>query len=194
MIKEQRVKIDEVERVKTFNGLVNDSNRRVDKYYANLNKCQDNNNNNNSKSKSKENNKNNENDSSCFSDEKRQHAKKCYTKEEWLEIYNKRFLDFENKKQSKLLLGQINKDEKKKEIEDKILEAKKQIKGNSKYIQIVVNRLWDDTDRRKLGINKKCKYDKSEHLNQTQRNNNTESDISNFQSKKSNKYFFNVNF
>jgi hypothetical protein len=133
LIEEYKIKIDENDRIKAFNRLIEDANRRIEAQ-VNLEIM---------KNKLDKDDKNN----------------KKYNEKEWGEIYKNRFKNYEikvNNKIEKLI------DEKKKlnkKIEDEEINMCKIKKGTKKQIQEFIKRLYEDSIKRRLKMeNKKNNY------------------------------------
>jgi len=135
LIEEYKIKIDENDRIKAFNRLIEDANRRIEAQ-VNLEIMKN----------------------KLDKDDKNKNNKK-YNEKEWGEIYKNRFKNYEikvNNKIEKLI------DEKKKlnkKIEDEEINMCKIKKGTKKQIQEFIKRLYEDSIKRRLKMeNKKNNY------------------------------------
>ena len=133
LIEQNKPKIDEDERIQTFNRLIIDANRRL--------VAQEN----------MENMKNKLEEDISFS------TKKKYSEQEWKDIYNKRFKKYaENiskKKEETLKLNLQKKMNEEKEIMNLIPNKK----ASKKHIEQNAQRMYDEAKKRKIKMNEKIK-------------------------------------
>ena len=131
LIDEYKIKIDEVDRIKAFNRLIEDANRRIEAQ-INLEIMKN-------KLDEENNYKNN----------------KKYNEKEWKEIYQNRFKNYENKVNKKLekLIDEKNKLNKK--LEDDEINMCKIKKGTKKQIQAFTTRLYEDSIKNRLKMEEK---------------------------------------
>ncbi len=131
MIEEHKVKINEEERIKAFNRLIDDANKRIEIQQfpskeeseitlANINQG------------------------------------KKYKKNDWNEIYHKRFMKHEVKKKEKIDKKASEQAEKKLYEEDQIIESLT-MKKDKVLIKKLVNRMAEDAERRKANRLKNVK-------------------------------------
>ena len=131
LIEQNKVKIDEDERISAFNRLISDANRRLEAQ-ENLE---------NMKNKLAEDLINNE--------------KKKYSNEVWNEIYNKRFKNYEENCNKKKQEEIKKKERKKKEEEKEEINLCKNKKKPQKLIDEASKRLYDEAKKRKIKLNEK---------------------------------------
>jgi len=141
MLNEQKVRMDEIARLKAFNRLIDDANRRFETQI-------------NQTIMPKE-------ELSSIPSTILANIGKKYKKKEWEEIYVDRFKAFEERKNNKINKKLEEKFLKRLIEEEQIQENEKQMKGNNQFIKKVVDRLNGDAERRKVGIDKKAKVDRS---------------------------------
>jgi hypothetical protein len=124
LIERNKIKIDENERIKTFNRLIEDANRRLEAQEK-IEKM---------KEKLNENSFNN----------------KKYKSEEWNEIYDERFLKYKLEKEKKIIEKTKEKIIHDKEKEDQIVESIKTKKAPSHVINSISKRMYEEAERRRL--------------------------------------------
>ena len=130
-IEQNKVKMDEEERIQAFNRLISDANRRIEAQ------------------------ENVENMKYKLSEDLMAKEKKKYNDEEWKEIYEKRFKNYEeniNKKKEEKIKYEQKK--KLKEENDKINLFKSK-KKPIKLIEEAAQRMYDEAKKRKLKMNEK---------------------------------------
>jgi hypothetical protein len=125
MVDFRKAKGTESARIKTFNGLIDDANRRLqakDNFDKNVNSL------------------------------KTQKTIKNYSQKNWDKIYNNRFLNYKNLKDSRLEEKIIENERAKKCNEDKVVEEMTSRVKKASYLQIEnhVNKLYKDAERRRL--------------------------------------------
>ena len=133
LIEQYKIKIDEIDRIKAFNRLIEDANRRIEAQ-INLEIMK-------KKLDNDDNNKNN----------------KKYNEKEWKEIYQNRFKNYVikvNKKKEKLI---DEKNKLNKKLEDDEINMCKIKKGSKKQIQEFTKRLYEDSIKRRLKMEDKIK-------------------------------------
>ena len=167
-IEESKFKVNEVKKIKTFNRLIEDSNRRYEAYDKMMEFLED------------EDNKNNE----LLKMELNKENKK-YNEKEWNKIYEQRFLKYMINKQKNYIKGVVNnlKEEIDEYEEEKPLQIHKKIKNKSEAKRIIdrnVKNLYNDYLIRKQKqlnkekqdeklMNKKNKLVVNEKLNKIKR-------------------------
>ena len=131
LVEQNKIKIDEDEKIKVFNRLIKDANRRLEAK-ENLEISQ----------------KNTENDIV-------EPSSKRYTGKQWNEIYNKRFKNYEEK------INKKREEYKKINLSEKINKENEQInlchtkKASKKYIEESVQRMYDEAKKRKIKMNER---------------------------------------
>ena len=131
LIEQNKVKIDEDERISAFNRLISDANRRLEAQ------------------------ENMENMKNKLSEDLINNDKKKYSNEVWNEIYNKRFKSYEdnvNKKKKEELKKKENKRKKQENDEINLCKSKKK---PQKLIDEASKRMYDEAKRRKIKMNEK---------------------------------------
>ena len=131
LIEQNKVKIDEDERISAFNRLISDANRRLEAQ------------------------ENMENMKNKLSEDLINNDKKKYSNEVWNEIYNKRFKSYEdnvNKKKKEELKKKENKRKKQENDEISLCKSKKK---PQKLIDEASKRMYDEAKRRKIKMNEK---------------------------------------
>jgi len=110
-----------------------------------------------------------------------------------------RFEMFEELKKQKIIRRKEDKVYQEQLEEKMILDSVKQLKGDENFIKGVVDRMQEDSNRRKLGIDKKCRMDRTDKIEQSEQNKsnfNDDSSIKNFKKKikkiKDDNYVFTV--
>ncbi len=126
LVEEKKKKIDEVERIKTFNRLIEDANRRNE---ANENL------------KRKEDNLNHELISP---------KNKKYNVNEWNNIYQKRFKSYEKKAKEKLEKNRNEEIEKLKKKEQEEINMCKTKKASVKHIEETAKKMYEESRKRKI--------------------------------------------
>lgn len=139
LVERNKVKIDENERVKTFNRLIEDANRRLEAQEK-MEQMKD---------------KLDENLMVGNS------AKK-YKFDEWEEIYEERFIKYKQEREKKIEEKVQEKLIKEKEKEDEIVETVKTKKVPQHVLAQIVNRMYEEADRRKIRLEEHRKKHKSE--------------------------------
>lgn len=148
-IDESKFKVNEVKKIKTFNRLIEDSNRRYEAYDKMMEFLED------------EDNKNNE----LLKMELNKENKK-YNEKEWNKIYEQRFLKFMINKQKNYIKGVVNnlKEEIDEYEEEKPLQIHKKIKNKSEAKRIIdrnVKNLYNDyLIRKQKQLNKEKQNEK----------------------------------
>lgn len=127
LIDKNKIRIDENERIKTFNRLIEDANRRLEAQER-IEKMKDNLDNNTTLTNKK------------------------YKSEEWEEIYDERFLKYKLDREKKNLEKTKEKVIKDKEEEDRIVENTKAKKVPSHVINSIAKRMYEEAERRKLKL------------------------------------------
>ena len=131
LIEQNKVKIDEDERISAFNRLISDANRRLEAQ------------------------ENMENMKNKLSEDIINNEKKKYSNEVWNEIYNKRFKSYEeninNKKKKELKI----KENKRKKQETEEINLCKSKKKPQKLIDESCKRMYDEAKKRKIKMNEK---------------------------------------
>ena len=148
LIEKNKIKIDEENRIKAFNRLIEDANRRFE-VKENLeirkNKLKD--------------------------DVDDNIIVKKYNEYEWKEIYNNRFINFEKYVNNKIKLLKDKKIQLEKKIEDEEINKCKSQKCSKKQIEDISTRLYQDFFKRKMkleGNNFKCNnYDNDSKYKKT---------------------------
>ena len=131
LIEQNKVKIDEDERISAFNRLISDANRRLEAQ------------------------ENMENMKNKLSEDIINNEKKKYSNEVWNEIYNKRFKSYEeniNKKKKEELKKKENKRKKQETEEINLCKSKKK---PQKLIDESCKRMYDEAKKRKIKMNEK---------------------------------------
>ena len=131
LIEQNKVKIDEDERISAFNRLISDANRRLEAQ------------------------ENMENMKNKLSEDLINNDKKKYSNEVWNEIYNKRYKSYEdnvNKKKKEELKKKENKRKKQENDEINLCKSKKK---PQKLIDEASKRMYDEAKRRKIKMNEK---------------------------------------
>ncbi len=129
LIEQNKVKIDEDERISAFNRLISDANRRLEAQ------------------------ENMENMKNKLSEDIINNEKKKYSNEVWNEIYNKRFKSYEdniNKKKKEELKKKENKRKKQETEEINLCKSKKK---PQKLIDESCKRMYDEAKKRKIKKN-----------------------------------------
>jgi len=126
LIEENKKKIDEVERIKTFNRLIEDANRR-NEANENLKKKEDNLNHDIISPKNKK-----------------------YNDNEWNNIYQKRFKSYENKTKEKLAKNRNEENEKLKKKEQEEINMCKTKKASLKHIEETAKKMYEESKKRKI--------------------------------------------
>ena len=126
LLEENKKKIDEVERIKTFNRLIEDANRRNE---ANENL------------KRKEDNLNHELISP---------KNKKYNVNEWNNIYQKRFKSYENKTKEKIAKNRNDEIEKLKKKEQEEINMCKTKKASVKHVEETAKKMYEESRKRKI--------------------------------------------
>jgi hypothetical protein len=139
LVERNKVKIDENERVKTFNRLIEDANRRLEAQEK-MEQMKD------------------KLDENLMVG----NGAKKYKFEEWEEIYEERFIKYKQEKEKKIDERIQEKLTKEKEKEDEIVENVKTKKVPQHVLSQIVNRMYEEADRRKLRMEEHRKKHKSE--------------------------------
>ena len=132
LVEINKIKIDEDEKIKVFNRLIKDANRRLE-----------------AKENSEKAQKNPGNDTEDVASGKK------YNEKEWKEIYNKRFKNYEEN------INKKREENKKNNLIQKINKENEQIslchtkKASKKYIEESVQRMYDEAKKRKIKMNEK---------------------------------------
>ena len=131
LIQKNKIKIDENDRIKTFNRLIKDANRRLEAQEKL------------------------ENSKKCINNEIRNTNNKKYNEKEWEEIYNKRFRNYEEfinkKKEENKKMYRIEKIA----IENEEIKLCPTKKATQKHIEENAQRMYDESKKRKLKMNEK---------------------------------------
>ena len=133
LIEQNKKKIDEVQRIKAFNRLIEDANRRIEAQ-ENLENLKD---------------KLNVNLIAP--------PIKKYNFEEWENVYQKRFLLFQENSKKKIEKNRKEKLEKKKKMEEDEIKMCKNKKGTKKEIDKISSKLYNDALRRRYNKSEKIK-------------------------------------
>ena len=120
MIEENKIKINEEQRIKTFNRLIEDANRRNEKKHH----------------KFKENNIS--------------PKKKKYNYNEWNNIYQKRFKSYEDKSKKKLEKNRIEEYEKQKKKEEDEIKMCKIKKASIKHIEEASKKMYEESKKNQI--------------------------------------------
>lgn len=125
LIEQKKLKMSEAERTKAFNRLINDANRRFKAI-------------------------NNMEDMKERLEQANMESKKYYNDEEWTQIYDERFIKFEQERIKKLEAKLYEERKKKEESEAALIEElrKNDKKAPTKEIKEIVKRLYDEAERR----------------------------------------------
>ena len=133
LVEQNKVKIDEDERIKAFNRLIIDANRRIEAQ------------------------ENMENIKNKLEEDLAVGSKKKYSDEEWKEIYNKRFKNYvdniNKKKEENMKLNMI----KKINDENEQIKLCKTKKASQKHIDKEAQRMYDEAKRRKIKMDEKLR-------------------------------------
>lgn len=167
LIEKNKVKIDENDRVKTFNRLIEDANRRLEAQEK-MDKMKD---------------KLNEYSLSG-------NGNRRYKEEEWEEIYEDRFIKFKNERDKKLEDKIKDKYIKEKEKEEVVIDATKAKKVPHHVLNQIVNRMYDEAERRKLKMEERIKREAKDEEGEEKDRELTPSKFKKF--KKSQNYNFQV--
>ena len=120
MIEDNKIKINEEQRIKTFNRLIEDANRRNEKKHH----------------KFKENNIS--------------PKKKKYNYNEWNNIYQKRFKSYEDKSKKKLEKNRIEEFEKQKKKEEDEIKMCKIKKASIKHIEEASKKMYEESKKNQI--------------------------------------------
>ena len=131
LIEQNKVKIDEDERISAFNRLISDANRRLEAQ------------------------ENMENMKNKLSEDLINNDKKKYSNEVWNEIYNKRFKSYEDNVNKKIKEELKKKENKRKKQENDEINLCKSKKKPQKLIDEASKRMYDEAKRRKIKMNEK---------------------------------------
>lgn len=128
MLTKNKPKLNEEDRVQAFNRLIEDANRRIE---------------------ATERIENMKTTTTSANDEK---IKKSRTQDEWLKIYNDRFMSYKENRDIIIQKKIIEKEKVKKEQEDQVIDElnKKTKKAPKHYVEGVIRRMHDEADRRKI--------------------------------------------
>ena len=126
LLEENKKKIDEVERIKTFNRLIEDANRR-NEANENLKKKEDN-----------------------LKHELISPKNKKYNVNEWNNIYQKRFKSYENKTKEKIAKNRNDEIEKLKKKEQEEINMCKTKKASVKYVEETAKKMYEESRKRKI--------------------------------------------
>ena len=126
LLEENKKKIDEVERIKTFNRLIEDANRR-NEANENLKKKEDN-----------------------LKHELISPKNKKYNVNEWNNIYQKRFKSYENKTKEKIAKNRNDEIEKLKKKEQEEINMCKTKKASVKHVEETAKKMYEESRKRKI--------------------------------------------
>ena len=126
LVEEKKKKIDEVERIKTFNRLIEDANRR-NEANENLKKKEDN-----------------------LKHELISPKNKKYNVNEWNNIYQKRFKSYENKTKEKIAKNRNDEIEKLKKKEQEEINMCKTKKASVKHVEETAKKMYEESRKRKI--------------------------------------------
>ena len=133
LIEQNKIKIDEIKRIKAFNRLIEDANRRIEAQ-ENLENLKD-----------------------KLSVNLIAPPMKKYNFEEWENVYEKRFLLFQENSKKKIEKNRKEKLEKKKKMEEDEIKMCKNKKGTKKEIDKISSKLYNDALRRRYNKSEKIK-------------------------------------
>lgn len=149
LVDKNKLHISEVERIKGFNRLISDANRRIEAQ-DNLNKMKE---------------RLRENDPFFSSNTSRR-----YNNDEWNEIYDKRFKQFEEDSMKKIKNKCKEKQEQKKLKEEKEVSLCKTKKVSKKHIEEASKRLYEESIIRKMKNNSIVSKEKKKNNNSNENN------------------------
>ena len=133
LLEQKKPKIDEDERIKAFNRLIIDANRRLEAQ------------------------ENLENMKNKLEEDITSGPQKKYSDEEWKEIYNKRFKNYvdniNKKKEENILLNKM----KKENIENEEISLCPTRKASQKHIDEAAQRMYDEAKKRKIKMDEKIR-------------------------------------
>ena len=131
LVEQNKIKIDEDEKIKAFNRLIEDANRRLEAQ------------------------ENLENMKYKLDQDITDGPHKKYNDKEWNEIYKKRFQNYVDNKNKKIEESLKNNLEEKKRKENELINMCPKKKASQKQIKEAAQRLYDDAKKRKLKIDEK---------------------------------------
>ena len=146
LINQNKVKIDEEERIRTFNHLIEDANKRFEAYEK-MEKIK-----------------------KALDEDLTAGEHRKYTKKEWNKIYDKRFKKYENEVKEKNLKRKKEQDEIKKKLIEDELKLCKTKKGNKERIDREGKRMYEEYKKRQIKLEEKRK--KYEDIYNDEINNN----------------------
>ena len=146
LINQNKVKIDEEERIRTFNHLIEDANKRFEAYEK-MEKIK-----------------------KALDEDLTAGEHRKYTKKEWNKIYDKRFKKYENEVKEKNLKRKKEQDEIKKKLIEDELKLCKTKKGNKERIEREGKRMYEEYKKRQIKLEEKRK--KYEDIYNDEINNN----------------------
>ena len=131
LVEQNKIKIDEDEKIKAFNRLIEDANRRLEAQ------------------------ENLENMKDKLDQDITDGPHKKYNDKEWNDIYKKRFQNYVDNKNKRIEENIKNNLEEKKRKENELINMCPKKKASQKHIKETAQRLYDDAKKRKLKIDEK---------------------------------------
>lgn len=157
LVEKNKVKLAEEERIKGFNRLIEDANRRIEAQEQ-LEHMKD----------------------KLFHQPNLENRRR-HTTSDWGEIYSQRFVQFITNKENKLDSKIKEKRENERIKEEEIVEANQSIKKPRHLVEQAAKRLYEEAERRKLKYGTDIKQEKNKKRNTTKDNsNNNKVKVSNF--------------